>query len=49
MTAAGYQGDDNSPDRVDALVWGFTELFPKMNRQKPRVDHRDQTAGSWMA
>lgn len=27
MTAAGYEGQ-GSPDRVDALVWGFTELFP---------------------
>lgn len=27
MTAAGYDGD-GSPDRVDALVWAFTELFP---------------------
>jgi hypothetical protein len=27
MTASGYEGD-GSPDRVDALVWGLTELFP---------------------
>jgi phage terminase large subunit-like protein len=26
MTAAGYKGS-GSPDRVDALVWGFKELF----------------------
>lgn len=29
MTAAGYEGD-GSPDRVDALVWALTELFPSM-------------------
>ena len=29
MTAAGYEGD-GSPDRVDAMVWGFTEMFPKL-------------------
>ena len=48
MTSAGYQGDDNSPDRVDALVWAFSELFPKLNRQKPKVDHRNNAGGSWM-
>jgi len=29
MTNEGYQGD-GSPDRVDALVWAFSELFPDM-------------------
>lgn len=29
ITAAGYQGG-GSPDRADAMVWGFTELFPSM-------------------
>ena len=33
MTAAGYEGED-SPDRVDAMVWGFTELFPKLTQRK---------------
>ena len=28
MTAAGYEGT-GSPDRVDALVWALTDLFPK--------------------
>ena len=32
MTAAGYDGE-GSPDRVDALVWGFSELFPRMTRR----------------
>lgn len=30
MTAAGYEGE-GSPDRVDALVWAMTELFPAVN------------------
>ena len=29
FTNAGYEGE-NSPDRVDALVWALTELFPDM-------------------
>ena len=36
MTAAGYEGD-GSPDRVDALVWGFTELFPKLVNRSNEV------------
>lgn len=40
FTASGYDGQD-SPDRADALIHGFTELFPKMVRRvipkdKPR-------------
>ncbi|MFM7468512.1 MAG: PBSX family phage terminase large subunit [Vampirovibrionales bacterium] len=31
MTAAGYDGE-GSPDRVDALVWGFTQLFEQIAR-----------------
>lgn len=31
MTSAGFEGED-SPDRVDALVAGFMELFPSMIR-----------------
>lgn len=33
MTSAGYQGE-NSPDRLDALVWVITSLFPSMIREK---------------
>lgn len=29
MTPAGYEGED-SPDRLDALVWLMTELFPDL-------------------
>lgn len=50
MTAAGFEGD-GSPDRVDALVWGFTELFPSINRgaakPAPRAE-RYGGNGSWM-
>jgi phage terminase large subunit-like protein len=49
MTAAGYEGE-GSPDRVDALVWGLTELFPQMVRPKtqPIVMPR-MGEGAWMA
>ncbi|WP_298966223.1 terminase family protein [uncultured Roseibium sp.] len=48
MTNAGYEGD-GSPDRVDALVWGFSELFPdliKPNKQPRKAAPRSVT--SWM-
>ena len=32
FTTAGYMGD-GSPDRADALVWGLTELFPRVIRK----------------
>lgn len=32
VTSDGYQGN-GSPDRMDSMVWGFTELFPKMIRK----------------
>jgi phage terminase large subunit-like protein len=35
MTSAGYEGE-GSPDRLDALVWLLTELFPSMvTKPKP--------------
>lgn len=34
MTSAGYEGE-NSPDRLDALVWALTELFPEMIQTAP--------------
>ncbi|MDE0590427.1 terminase family protein [Halocynthiibacter sp. C4] len=36
FTTEGYQGD-NSPDRVDALVWAFTDLFTDMVETVPDV------------
>ena len=32
MTPSGYEGED-SPDALDAMVWGITELFPRMTRK----------------
>ena len=46
ITAAGYEGE-GSPDRVDALVWGFTELFPKMiRRTQPKDQPKPMRANS---
>jgi len=49
MTAAGFEGE-GSPDRVDALVWAMTELFPAMTRPKARKIHVEFGGGehSWM-
>lgn len=44
--AAGY-----SPDRVDALVWAFTELFPGMTRKSFDAQSfygKSGGSGSWM-
>lgn len=43
MTANGYQGD-GSPDRVDAMVWLFTELFPAMTQRQNSDDEYDERA-----
>ncbi|MBU6297235.1 MAG: DNA-packaging protein [Alphaproteobacteria bacterium] len=32
-----YDGEGKSPDRMDALVWALTELFPRTRRALPRV------------
>lgn len=51
MTAAGYEGD-GSPDRVDALVWALTELFPSMVQLKARpefVSRPPRGGGGWMS
>lgn len=49
MTNAGYQGE-GSPDRLDAAVWAFTELFPAMTTQhsEPVLVPRFHSAGGWM-
>lgn len=41
ITAAGYEGE-GSPDRADAMVWGFTELFGKLTK---RSDSRNKQPG----
>lgn len=51
MTSEGYQGE-RSPDRADALVWLFTELFPSIIERPSRHDHmaefRRVARGGWM-
>lgn len=50
MTSGKWEGpDDESPDRLDALVWLFTHIFPQMNRQdEPRQPVRMPAANGWM-
>lgn len=47
MTAAGYEGE-GSPDRVDAMVWAFTELFPKMTQRPTRKKRTNRRHAGWM-
>ena len=51
MVAGGYDGD-GSPDRVCSMVWGFTELFPKLIRQESKEEEYFETVGgtgAWMS
>jgi len=32
-----YDGEGKSPDRMDALVWALTDLFPRTRRAEPKV------------
>lgn len=52
MTTAGYEGE-GSPDRVDALVWLLTKLFPGMTKRDPKASRSELKAppvaiGGWM-
>lgn len=48
MTTEGFQGD-GSPDRVDAMVWAFTELFPDMTEKIAQpLPKRRRAGGGWM-
>ena len=49
MTQHGYQGD-GSPDRLDALVWAFSDLFPGMVDAAPKVEayNYKPARGGWM-
>jgi predicted phage terminase large subunit-like protein len=38
MTMSGYAGE-GSPDRVDAMVWGLTEVM--LSHVKPKIDNAD--------
>ncbi|MBU6188401.1 MAG: PBSX family phage terminase large subunit [Betaproteobacteria bacterium] len=50
MTAAGFEGE-GSPDRVDALVWGLTELFPSVSAGKVKVTQPEPVTHehSWLS
>ena len=48
MTAAGYDGT-GSPDRVDALVWLFSKLFPSIITKSAKRTSNRATQRSWMA
>lgn len=37
MTTYTAEGNDFSPDRMDAMVWGMTELAPKARKKTPRI------------
>ena len=45
MTAGGYEGE-GSPDRLDALVWAFTELFPRLTKKTRSRGERPARANS---
>jgi phage terminase large subunit-like protein len=48
-TNAGYEGE-NSPDRLDALVWAATNLFPSVLPRKPVKKNMMQVGnGGWMS
>lgn len=38
MTNAGWMGESGSPDRLDAMVWGLTCLFPSITRKIETVE-----------
>lgn len=54
MTTHGYTGE-GSPNRVDALVWALTELFPAVTRKErpavkaPRYAEPYRGEAAWMA
>jgi len=49
FTTAGYLGEQ-SPNRADAYVWAFTELFGGIvTGKKERRPHKPRSTGGWMA
>jgi predicted phage terminase large subunit-like protein len=52
FTTGGYIGE-NSPNRADAFVWAFSELFPGLVRAAKKTEARsknyDRPSGGWMA
>ena len=48
FTAYGIEGDTTA-DRVDALVWAFTQLFPSIVNRKDQTDWNfGASSGSWL-
>jgi len=51
MTAAGFEGE-TSPDRVDALVWAMSKMFPSIIAEPVTTDYFKKKgrakAGTWM-
>jgi len=53
MTTHGYTGE-NSPNRADAMIWGFSDLFPELTKPEanlpppPQVVSRLRGPHSWM-
>lgn len=45
MTTAGYTGD-KSPNRLDAMVWGVTHLFPRIISQAKEAADNGFTGGA---
>jgi len=48
MVAGGYDGE-GSPDRVDAMVWLFSKLFPAIITKSAKRTSNRATKRSWMA
>ena len=54
FTTHGYMGE-NSPNRADAMVWAFSDLFPELVKHEdeiktapPRIIHRRSSNTAWM-
>lgn len=49
FTSSGYEGED-SPDRAEAAIWAFTELFPDltMGKAEPEEPSYGGGEGSWL-
>ena len=54
FTSSGWEGDDDkSPDRAEAMIWAFTELFPAMTTPRNNTTEYynyggGSQQGSWM-
>ena len=48
FTSSGYEGED-SPDRAEAAIWAFTELFPSMTSEKAEPEEQYHAVeGGWL-